>query len=319
MVEQASEGQILASSTLASSTLASGSVAGGLYARVVAELPNLPAAQRRVADYLLRNLATASDLSITDLADEAGVSVGTISQFYRRLGMRGYQDLRLGWAREAVTAGGAGWAGLFDLRSDGGAPHGAVEGAIARVFGASVQAQIDTAQRLDRNAVETAVAALSSARRVEWVGAATASLVAAEGAFKLRKLGLASDWFSDAHQQSMSAALLTDRDVLVAVSHSGRTDDVLRSVRLARERGARVIAVTGGAPSPLQRIADVVLSTVSNDTAFQIEPMASTIAELAIVQLLFLLLLERGAGNAQESLERTQTAVEAGHAKGRYR
>jgi DNA-binding MurR/RpiR family transcriptional regulator len=117
----------------------------------------------------------------------------------------------------------------------------------------------------------------------------------------------------------MSAALLAGADALVAVSHSGRTDDVLRSVRLARDGGARVIAITGAGPSPLERMADVVLSTVSYDTAFQIEPMASAIAELSVVQLLFLLLLERGEATAQGSLERTQAAVETMHTKGRYR
>jgi RpiR family transcriptional regulator, carbohydrate utilization regulator len=292
---------------------------GSLHARVVAELPNLPAAQKRLAEYLLRNLATASDLSITDLAEEAEVSVGTVSQFYRRLGMRGYQDLRLGWAREAVTASAAGSGRILDLQPSDGVAAGPVENAILRVFGANTQAQIETAQRLNRTAVEVAVTMISAARRVEWVGAATAGLVAAEGSFKLRKLGIDSVCYSDSHQQSMSAALLTDADAIVAVSHSGRTDDVLRSVRVARDAGARVIAITGAAPSPLVRIADVVLSTVSYDTAFQIEPMASTIAELGVVQLLFLLLLEQGEAGAQGSLERTQAAVESTHTKGRYR
>lgn len=293
-------------------------VGRGLYARVAAEVPSLPAAQKRLADYLLRNLATASDLSITDLADEAGVSVGTISQFYRRLGMRGYQDLRLGWAREAVAAIGP-TGDRFGLRPLSDAATDPTENAIVRVFGANAQAQIETAQHLNRTSVGSAVEAISAARRVEWIGAATAGLIAVEGAFKLRKLGIDSVCFTDNHQQLMSAALLRDGDALVAVSHSGRTDDVLRSVRLARDAGARIIAITGTAPSPLQQIAHVVLSTVSYDTAFQIEPMASTAAELAVVQLLFLLLLERAGADAQASLERTQAAMESTHAKGRYR
>lgn len=295
------------------------SAPGSLHARVVAALPTLPAAQKRLAEYLLRNLSTASDLSITDLAEEAAVSVGTVSQFYRRLGMRGYQDLRLGWAREAVTASAAGSGSLLGLQPSVGKTQGAMEDAIAHVFGANTQAQIETAQRLDRTAVEAAITTISTARRVEWVGAATAGLIAAEGALKLRKLGIDSVCHSGSHQQSMSAALLTSADAIVAVSHSGRTDDVLRSVRLARDAGARVIAITGLAPSPLVQIADVVLSTVSYDTAFQIEPMASTVAELGVVQLLFLLLLERGGATAQTRLERTQAALESTHTKGRYR
>ncbi len=296
----------------------SAGASGGLYARVVAEVPHLPAAQKRLAEYLIRNLATASDLSITDLAEDAGVSVGTVSQFYRRLGMRGYRDLRLGWAREAVTAAWAGSGSFFDLQPSDGEAQGPIESAITRVFGAAAQALIETAQHLDRSAVELAVARISAARRVEWVGAATAGLIAAEGALKLRKLGIDAVCHPDSHQQSMSAALLTSDDAIVAVSHSGRTDDTLRSVRLAHAAGASVIAVTSAGPSPLETIADIVLSTVSYDTAFQVEPMASTTAQLAVVQLLFLLLLERGGGRAQASFERTQGALESTHTTGRY-
>ena len=295
------------------------STSGSLHARVVAELPQLPSAQKRLAEYLLRNLATASDLSITNLAEEAQVSVGTVSQLCRRLGLRGYQDLRLGWAREAVTASVAGSGRILALQSNDGGTAGSVENAIVRVFGANTEALIETAQRLDRSAVEVAVSTLAAARRVEWIGVATAGLVAAEGALKLRKLGIDSVAHSDSHQQLMSAALLTSADAVVAVSHSGRTDDVLRIVRLASDAGARVIAITGAVPSPLERLAHIALSTVSYDTAFHIEPMASTIAELSMVQLLFLLLLERGELTAQKSLERTQAAVEQMHAKGRYR
>ncbi len=284
---------------------------------MIADLTTLAPAQRRLASYLLENIATASDLSITDLADEAEVSVGTISAFCRRLGLRGYQDLRLGLARDAVTAGGS-WVGGDPVGSTDSA-HGIVERGLARTFGAAAQALTETARQLDRAALENAVELLENAGRVEWIGVGTAGLVAAEGALKLRKLGIDTVAHSDGHQQAMSAALLGPSDVLVAVSHSGRTTDVVESVRVAREGGAHIVAITGLGRSPVRNLADVVLATVSNDTAFHVEPMASTIAELGVVQLLFLILLERGGSAAQERLARTQKALENRHLKGRIR
>ncbi len=81
--------------------------------------------------------------------------------------------------------------------------------------------------------------------------------------------------------------------------------------------GARVVAITGVAASPLARLAHVVLGTVSYDTGFQVEPMASTLAQLAIVQLLFLAHLELAGDAAQALLARTQAALETRHVKGR--
>lgn len=259
---------------------------------------------------------SAPDLGITDLAEDAGVSVGTISLLCRNLGLRGYQDLRLGLAREAVSAG---MHRPATVAGPDGPATDPLEGAIGRVFGAGTEALVETARQLDRAALAEAVERIAMARRVEWVGVGSAGLVAAEGALKLRKLGVDSVAHFDSHQQAMSAALLGPRDVLIAVSHSGRTTDVVASVQVAAEAGAQRIAITGVAASPLARLADVLLATVSYDTAFQVEPMASTLAQLAIVQLLFLAYLERAGEAAQERLARTQAALESRHVKGRLR
>lgn len=291
----------------------------GLRSQMLAELPSLPPAQQRLADYLLRNLATASDLTITDLADEADVSTGTISQLCRRLGLRGYQDLRLGWARAAVSAPASARGDMVAVGSVTEPSLGSTGDAVRRIFTANVEALVETARHLDTAAVDLAVAKLASARRVEWIGSGTAALVAAEGALKLRKLGIDAIAHADGHQQVMSASLLTADDVLVAVSHSGRTTDVLRCVELARSGGTQIIAITGAVRSPLERVAHVVLGTVSHDTGFQVEPMASTVVELSVIQLLFLLLLEHGGEKAQESLARTQESVEMLYLTGRYR
>ncbi len=292
--------------------------AAGLRNQVLARLQDFPPAQRRLADYLLANIAYASDLTITELSHASGVSIGTISQFCRLLGLRGYQDLRLGWARAAVIAASldGNRPARLDVSDRGDNP---ISDAIARVFESDARALVETADQLDRQAMTEAVTLLEAARHVEWLGVATSGLVAAEGALKLRKLGIEASAHPDTHQQAMSAALLSPSDVVVAVSHSGQAVDVIRCVEIARGVGAKVIAITRAARSPLATLANVVLATVSYDTAFQIEPMASTVVEMAMIQVLFLVLLERGGADAQAALERTQAAVEPLRTSGRPR
>jgi DNA-binding MurR/RpiR family transcriptional regulator len=285
---------------------------GGVRSRLRDSYGDLTPAQRRLAEFLLENLAVASDFTITDLAGAAGVSIGTISQLCRRLGLKGYQDLRLSLARDAVVLD-AGAAGQRLEIPDGPAT---VREAIARVFGSSQDALVETAGRLDPGSLERAAGLLASARRIECVGVATAGLVAAEAALKLRKLGLDAVSLADTHQQAMSAALLDERDVLVAISHSGRTIDTIRAAQVARAGGAHIIVISGQSRSPLADAAHLLLVTVSADTGFQVEPMASTVAAIAVIQVLFMLLLER-SGGAQDQLSMTQAAVEDRHVTGR--
>lgn len=286
----------------------------GLRARLREQYGVLSPAQQRLAGFLLENLATASDFTITELADAAGVSVGTISQLCRRLGMRGYQDLRLTLAREAVVLDATEATGHRLQLGEG--PAAAIR-AVERVFGRDLEALAETASALDTAALSAAVEALASARRVECLGVATAALVAQEAALKLRKLGIDATAHPDAHVQAMSAALLGSSDVALAISHSGRTIDTLRAARLSRDAGATVVVVTGAGRSPLAEVGGILLTTVSSDTGFQVEPMASTIAALAVVQTIFLMLLERGGDATGDQLSRTQAAVEDRHITGR--
>jgi len=284
----------------------------GVRSRLRDEYGDFTPAQRRLAEFLLENLAVASDYTITDLAEVAGVSIGTISQLCRRLGLKGYQDLRLALARDAVVLDASVTGQRLDL-SEG--PPAVLE-AIARVFGSSQEALTETASRLEPNVLERAVGLIAEARRIECIGVATAGFVAAEAALKLRKLGLDAISLPDTHQQAMSAALLDGRDVLLAISHSGRTIDTLRAAQLARARGAQVVVISGQSRSPLADAADILLVTVSSDTGFQVEPMASTVAAIAVIQVLFVLLVERAAA-AQDQLSMTQAAVEDRHITGR--
>jgi DNA-binding MurR/RpiR family transcriptional regulator len=134
--------------------------------------------------------------------------------------------------------------------------------------------------------------------------------VAGEASLKLRKLGLPASHHFDSHEQAIDASLLGPGDVVLVVSHSGRTQDVLRAVDIARFAGAHVIAVTSGSRSPLSDCADVLLATVSHDTAFLVEPMASTLAATAILHLVFLVLLEQGGEDAVRNYNRTQVATD---------
>jgi DNA-binding MurR/RpiR family transcriptional regulator len=142
-------------------------------------------------------------------------------------------------------------------------------------------------------------------------------LIAAEAAIKLRKLGIAANFQPDSHLQAMGAALLQEGDVLLAISHSGRSVETLHCAQLAKTGKAHVIAVTGFGPSPLHRLADVVLPTVSHDT--NVEPTASSVAALAVIHALFLLLFASNGDRLQNTYALTQAAVDQRQRRGSAR
>ena len=287
-----------------------------LRARIAHEASELPPAQAKLASFLLGNIDVASDYTITELAEATGVSPGTVSQLSRRFGFRGYQELRLALAREAVLSSVR--ASGADAGEHATEDSGPDEVTVNGLLEANVLALVETKRTLSITAVRAAVDTLVNAAQVECVGAGTAALVAAEAAIKLRKLGVVAYAPTDSHAQVMAAANLHSGDALIAVSHSGRTIDTIRCAELARDSGATVIAVTGPGQSPLAGSADIVIETVSYDQGFQVEPMASAVTGLSVIQVLFVLLLDRKGQAAEDALSRTQQATEDKHVRGRF-
>jgi DNA-binding MurR/RpiR family transcriptional regulator len=107
----------------------------------------------------------------------------------------------------------------------------------------------------------------------------------------------------------MSAALLGEGDVAIGFSHSGNTTAVIEAVERARESGARTVAVTNYGASALAEMADVVLCSTAQGSPLMGENAAARIAQLNILDALFVAVAQRDLRAAERSLERTMTAV----------
>ena len=111
--------------------------------------------------------------------------------------------------------------------------------------------------------------------------------IASDLQHKLQRLNLNAQAYVDPHLQAMSAAYLTEADVVLAISHSGSSRVVVDNVRIARENGAKVISLTNIGRSPLSKLADVSLFTASQETKFRILAISSRIAELTILDCIY--------------------------------
>ena len=99
--------------------------------------------------------------------------------------------------------------------------------------------------------------------------------------------------------------MIAPGDVVIAISNSGESDEILRILPLIKRRGAKVIAITGRAQSTLARESDVHLDAAVDKEAcpMNLAPTASTTATLALGDALAVALLEkRGFGSDDYAL-----------------
>jgi DNA-binding MurR/RpiR family transcriptional regulator len=270
--------------------------------------PSLVPSQRRVAQYILRSPAFAATRTITELADAAHTSETTVLRLCRAIGVRGYRELRVALAtesgREQERAGNRAIGGDIGRDAD-------LDTIVDSIAYSDQQAIADTARILDRAALARAVDLTAGARRIDIVGVGAGAVVALDLQQKLHRIGMIAFAWSDTHAALIAAALLGPADVIIGVSHTGATVDTIDVVREAASHGARSIALTGGANSPLAALADVLLITADRETTFRSGATASRIAALSVVDMLFVAVAQRHFDRTVAALDATWHAVAA--------
>jgi len=179
-----------------------------------------------------------------------------------------------------------------------------------KVLRADMQAIAHTLELLDEAALNKAVRVLHAARRIEIYGVGSSAPIAADAYYRFLRIGLRVAVVTDSHMQAVSAALLEPGDVALVISHTGRTKETLETARKAREGGATVIALTSFLRAPIREVANIVLVTATAETAFRVEAMASRIAHLSVIDVLYVSLATRSLETALANLERTNAIIE---------
>lgn len=270
-------------------------------------LPNLAPVEQRVAQQVLTDPFGTALQSISELAACCDTSATTIVRFCRAVGLRGYPELRIALAAAAAHAGRAGTAdGSLDIIGDDDPATIA-----KKIAHADAKAVTETARHLDIDTLVLIVGVLASARRIDIYGVGASGYVGLDLQQKLQRIGKPAFAWPDPHMAITSAALLGLGDVAVALSHTGTTTDTIDALREAGSHGATTVAITNFPRSPITTNTDFVLLTAARETAFRSGAMTSRIAQLTVVDCLFVVLAQHELPASLSALERTFEAAQA--------
>ena len=240
----------------------------------------LTASERKAADYVLKNRDRSQYLSIGELAEESGVAEATVSRFCRRLGYKGYNAFKLAIA----NAGAPKPAAVPDKPiRDSDDP---IELA-RKLYAVESEAMLQTLSLLRPAELDKAVAILRDARKVLCMGQGGSMILASEAAHLFSVYDGKFVPVSDSHMQIIASATLTDADAVLFFSYSGATKDMMETLSVVREQGAKTILITRFPRSPGAQLADVVLQCGSNESPLEHGSVPARIAQLFLLDILF--------------------------------
>jgi glucokinase len=249
----------------------------------------LTPAEQRVADQVLaRPRAVLSD-PIAEIAKAAGVSQPTVIRFCRSLGCEGLSDFKLRLA--------SGLTGTVPVTHTKVNEDDSMVELGAKVLGNTASAILQVRSQLNRETIDRATELLMQARRVECFASGHYGVVAQDAQFKFLRFGMPSSCYTEPRLQQLAAQVLGPGDVALVISSAGKLPELLEVAELARERGAKVIAITAS-QSPLMRKADVALLVDHLEDVSTHLPMVGRILHLLVIDILAVgLAMRRGVAN----------------------
>ncbi|MEO5614005.1 MAG: MurR/RpiR family transcriptional regulator [Cypionkella sp.] len=244
---------------------------------VVRALSSLRKSDQRVAEVLLDRPSEVVDMTLARLASASGVSEPTVIRFCTAIGCEGFRDMRVKLARSLAFARTTSHTAI-SAKDDLGT-------IISKIFDFNLSNLNWARSRLNPVDVERAVETLSDARRIEFFGFGASGIVAVDAQQKFPLFGVPCGAPLDSHQMFMTAEMLGPGDVVVAISNTGQTREVINASRVAHEKGASVIVISGS-DGPLMRHATIglVVETLENTDLYT--PTVSRLTQLVVIDIL---------------------------------
>lgn len=240
-------------------------------------IAELRKSERKVAQLVLSQPNTVLNESLAVLAEKAEVSEPTVIRFCRAVGCKGFQDFKLRLAKSLAT-------GVRYFHSDV-SPTDPPADVVGKVFDRALATLSQVRNNLSIEALEEAIGYLLRTDRIEVYGVAASSFVAHHAQHKFFRLGTPVAVYDDPHFQTLAAASLEPRSVVVSISQSGENLDLLSAVEAAKHSGAVVISITM-AHSSLAKMATVNLAVdIVKETALY-APITEYLAHLTLIDVL---------------------------------
>ncbi len=258
-------------------------------------------AERRIADWLLDNPGEIIPLSIVELAERCGCGEATIVRFARRLGFSGYQDMKISLAQESGTASASATVDASDSAAD----------IFQKVCNDIYLSLEKTKPVLSDADLQRACETISNARRIVVFGLGNSAPIAKDAEHKFLRAGLHAVAYSDNHMQVIAASHLAKDDVVLAISHSGSSKDIVDACEIAKKAGATVIAITNAGKSPIRACSDILLHTSSDETKYNILALNSRIAQLAIINVIYYYVVVHRSERAAAAIRDTELSLKS--------
>lgn len=230
---------------------------------------DLTKSEKKIADYIKKVGKEIIYQSIQEFTQSVKVGDATVIRFCRKIGLDGFQDLKLQIAIDDLSEQPLTFESYIDD--------------IQNNFKHSID---NTISMIDEKGLNQAIELIENASRVYAFGTGASGLSALELQVSFLRVGKNVKAVVDTHFQAMEASVLTEQDLIIVLSHSGRTSDIYDAVSIAKKNNVTAITITNNKLSPIAKLSDVVLSTAMKKSLIDGGTLSAKVSQLLVIDIL---------------------------------
>lgn len=263
-----------------------------VYAAIQSQYSTLSKVGKRIADYILADPVHITSISIQQMAAELDIAESSIIRFCKIVGCAGFSEVKLLLAKYSPKSVRTIFEDLSETDS--------ISTISENVFGRNIDTLERALQLLDFEKIEQAVGVLNQAENILILGVGASGTIAEDFYIRLMRIGIRAVSLTDSHLMQIQASQCGPDTAVIAISHTGKTREIVSAVRTAKECGAPTIGITGYPDTPLKEVSDICLELYSPEQLF----VSPRVAQFSLIDTLYVSLAIRRKDSVVQNIER---------------
>ena len=254
--------------------------------------------------YIETNLESVIYKSISEIARESNIGEATITRFTKKAGFSGFQDFKVTLAKDLSIQNKTSVISSHVHKDEG------VMETANKLLQATINVLDGTVCKIDKNIINQCRELILTAKKIYFIGIGYSGVIAIDSNYKFMRIGLNTVPITDSHTMVIMSAIMNRGDVIVAISHSGTTKEILKTVELAKENKVKIISLTEDTDNPLRNLSDAELTYVSSETILETGSFSSKIQQIFLMDLVYTEVIKDMFNEAVDRKLRTTNAIE---------
>lgn len=268
-------------------------------------LNQMTESEKKIAEYVLNNASEVYKFSANQLAVITETSASSVVRFSRTLGFDGFQEFKIALAKDDSIA-----TEKVEYEYDYIDTNDSIKEVIVKTSNKNIQSIKDTVALIDENIIEKAVEAIKNAKKIYIFGVGESGVIGMDLQYKLIRIHKDVLMNLDSHTQILMAANLSEDDVAIGISYSGKTKEVYTALSKAKEKGAKCITITKFGENPIASLGDIKIQVPVVEKDLRVGAISSRMAQLTVVDILFIGVAKDNFSTVDKYLKESRNMIE---------